>query len=185
MENLKKDLIQAAKEIYELGLVIGQVGNISTRDGNEILITAHGASLRHLKDEDIVTIDLSCEVVSGNKEPAAEKWMHAEIYKNRDDVKAIVHTHSPYASAFAYLKKELLPVNPEAEYILGKVPVIPHFVPGTKELAEATARYLTKAKVALLERHGVIVAGADLAEAINLSELIEEVAKINYLINNL
>ncbi|MDI6821501.1 MAG: class II aldolase/adducin family protein [Actinomycetota bacterium] len=186
MEGYKEEIIQAAKEVYEKGLVIGRVGNISCRvDEGRILISSTGACLGKLSERDLVVLDSEGEKLEGEEEPSTEKWVHIEIYKARPDVNAIVHTHSPYASALAYLKKSLRPVNPEGEYILGRVPVVPPFVYGTRELAEAVRDHLRLGKAALLEMHGVVTVGEDLNEAVNIAELVEEVARINYLIEML
>lgn len=185
MQAFKKQLVQAAREVYERRLVTAQVGNLSLKEKDKVLISATGTSLGYLTEKDVVVINLAGEIIEGTQEPSAEKLMHLAIYQARHDITAIVHTHSPYASAFGCLKKDLEPVNPESEYLLGKVSIVPHFVPNTKELAEAVARHLADSNVCLLERHGVVSVGKDMREAANLAELVEEAAKINYIIQTL
>jgi ribulose-5-phosphate 4-epimerase/fuculose-1-phosphate aldolase len=107
------------------------------------------------------------------------------LYNARDDIGAIVHTHSAYASAFGYLRKQMAPVNPESEYVLGNVPIVPPCMYGTEELADSVQSRLADGKVALLCGHGVVAVGADLKEAVYVAELVEEIAKINYLVATL
>lgn len=186
MESHFNELVRAAEKIYSKGLVNANIGNISCRVGDKVLISVLGAPLDRLdQDGNVVVIDLTGNVLEGEKEPSSEKMMHLSLYNARDDIGAVIHTHSSYASAFGYLKKEIYPVNPESEYVLRKVPIVPPFMYGTKELAESVRLHLKEGKAALLAGHGVVTVGIDLNEAVYVAELIEETAKINYLVATL
>ncbi len=186
MEEIIKEFIEVAHEVFRKGLVTGSVGNISTRlNGERILISSSHSFLGHLTQNDLVIVNLDGEKIEGSKEPSLEKLIHLEIYKGREDVKAIIHTHSPYASVYGFLGKELMQVNPESEYLLGKVPLVPPFISGSRELAESVRAHLGNFRAVLLEKHGVIAVGGSLYEALNIAELVEEVAKINYLVDTL
>lgn len=180
----REDLIKIARRIYERGLVTAQAGNLSCRlRGDRILIKATGASLGFLTDEDLVVLDIDGRKVEGEKEPSCEWRMHLAIYKSRPDAQAVVHTHSVYASVLAYLKRHIKPVNPESHYILGDIPIVPYFKFGTEELAQAVTERLGRSKAVLLESHGAVVLGEDLQEAYFMAELVEEVAKMTYLVD--
>jgi len=186
METYFNEIVQAAKKIYSKGLVNANIGNISCRVGDKVIISALGAPLDSLdQDDNLVVIDLMGNKLKGAKDPSSERLMHLNLYNSREDIGAVIHTHSTYASAFGYLKKEIYPVNPESEYLLQKVPIIPPFMYGTKELADAVERHLKEGKAALLAGHGVVTVGNDLREAVYIAELIEETAKINYLVATL
>jgi L-fuculose-phosphate aldolase len=185
---LLKDLVFCAREVEREGLVIGSVGNISARlNENTFYISSHSSYLGRITEEEFVKVNLLGEKLSDSPyEPSSELWMHIEIYRNRDDAGAIVHTHSPYASTYAVLKRQLKPVNPESMYKLGEIPIVPYFPSGTKEFARAVASVFKKGiKVALLERHGVVTVGETVYEALNYAELVEEIARINYLVDTL
>jgi len=180
------NLIEAGKRIYEKGLVVGTSGNISCKlDEGRILITAAGTCLGNLADGDLVVVNLKGKVTKGFKNPSSETQMHLKIYKAYRNIKAVVHTHSPYASAYAYLAKELKSVNPESEMLLGEVPVAPYFPHGTIKLAEAVCETIKERNAVLMEKHGVVAIGKNIAQAEELAELVEETAKINYLVEML
>jgi len=186
MESHFNELVQAAKKIYSKGLVHSNIGNISCRVGEKVLISALGAPLDSLDQEGNVAVtDLNGNLLEGEKEPSSEKLMHLSLYNARDDIGAVIHTHSAYASAFGYLKKGIYPVNPESVYLLRKVPIVPPFMYGTQELADSVQKHLKEGKAALLSGHGIITVGEDLKEAVHIAELIEETAKINYLVATL
>lgn len=183
-----EDLVFCAHEMEREGLIIGSVGNISARiDENTFYISSHSSYLGRITENEFVKVNLLGEKIDeSNFEPSSELWMHVEIYRTRPDIGAIVHTHSPYASAYAFLKRPLKPVNPESTYKLGEMPIVSYFPSGTREFAKAVANSLKpKINVALLERHGVVATGKTVYEALNYAELIEEIARINYLVDTL
>ena len=104
------EIINVSNEIYNKGLVSGKAGNISKRikasTGDIVAITPTLKSLSDLKEEDIVLVDMDGNLLTKGK-PSSEVGMHLEIYKKRDDVNAIVHTHSTYATGFAFSNKNL------------------------------------------------------------------------------
>jgi L-fuculose-phosphate aldolase len=185
---LAEKLVFCAHEMEREGLIIGSVGNISGRiDEKTIMISSHSSYLGRLKKDELVAVNLLGEKVDETGfEPSSELWMHIEIYRAREDVNCVIHTHSPYASAYAVLKRELKPVNPESMYKLGHIPIVPYFPSGTREFARAVATaFKPGVKAVLLERHGVVTVGENPLEALNYAELVEEIARINYLVDTL
>ncbi len=186
IEMIADELVQVGHEMERKGLIIGSVGNISARVNRDtILISSRSSFLGRLKREELIPMSTAGEkLVDSSLEPSSELFMHLEIYRRRRDIGAIVHTHSPYASAYAFLKRPLRAVNPESQYVLGKIPIISFFPSGTKELALAVANKLVSpVRVALMEKHGVISVGESAMQALNLAEMLEETARINFLID--
>ncbi|MDO8886579.1 class II aldolase/adducin family protein [Candidatus Oleimmundimicrobium sp.] len=180
------NLIEAGKRIYDKNLVVGTSGNISCKlDEGRILITAAGTCLGNLTDGDLVVVNLKGKVVKGHKNPSSEMQMHLKIYDTYRNIKAVIHTHSPYASAFAYLAKPLKTVNPESEMLLGEVAVSPYRPQGSVGLAEVVCETIKGRNAVLMEKHGVVTIGKNTARAVELAELVEETAKINYLVEML
>jgi len=164
----------------ELGLVRGSSGNVSLRRGDLILITPSGIPYRWLHPKQVIAIELSSgDKFSGYGEPSSEWRMHLSIYRAREDVRAVVHTHSPYATAASF-RKHLPVFHDEGKMLFGdEVPVSEHAPPGSWALAEAVAEALGKrGKVALIARHGAVAVGRTLTEALLLAEKLEEAATV-------
>lgn len=183
MKNNIQEIIDVGNNIYAKNLVSGKSGNISKRIkgsyGDVIAITPTLKSLSQLKPEDIVLVDFDGNVLTEGK-PSSEVNMHLEIYKRRDDVNGIVHTHSPYATGFAFSKKKIKRLEGfgaiKSEYLKD----IEYFKPGSKELAEAASEALKTEDAIILKNHGVIATGETVKEAAALVEFVEEIAKTQF-----
>ncbi len=183
-----EQICKVGKRIYDRGLVSAFGGNISTRVGDAVLITATGSILGELTMQDIVEVSMDGEIMSKGKKPSSELLMHLEVYRTRKDARAVVHTHSPVAVSYAVVGKEIEPLTPEAKMALGSVPLIKYYPSGSQELANATAQSLEKYKDRnsfLLGKHGVLAVGEDLVEAFHRAELVEELAKVNFYVETL
>ena len=170
--------------IYNKNLISGKSGNISSRinaaSGDIIAITPTLKSLAGLKAEDIVLIDLDGNILSDGK-PSSEVNMHLEIYKKRDDVNAIVHTHSPYATGFAFSDKKIKRLEGFGEIKKPYLPSIEYEKPGSSELAESASKGIGDSDVLVLKNHGVICVGENLKEAESLAVFVEESAKTQFI----
>ena len=177
------EIINVSNEIYDKGLVSGKAGNISARfkgeNGDIVAITPTLKSLADLKEEDIVLVDENGKNLTKGK-PSSEVIMHLEIYKNKPDVYGIAHTHSPYATGFAFSNKKIKRLEGfgaiKSEYIKD----IEYFKPGSKELADAASEALKDEDVIVLKNHGVIATGETVKEAATLVEFVEEIAKTQF-----
>ncbi|CEO88458.1 class II aldolase/adducin family protein [Syntrophaceticus schinkii] len=154
-------VLETGKIIINSGLVSGTWGNISVRLSNpdSFLITPSGVPYHELTAEDLVIIDLQGEVLAGRLKPSSETPLHAAIYRARQDINGIVHTHSSYASVFTVTRKPLPPVLEEMAQLLGgDVRVAPYAPAGTDELAAAAVRcsWGTVSAVFVLANHGVV-----------------------------
>lgn len=184
----REKVAAAARKMAALGLVTGSSGNVSLRVGERILITPSGIPYEELDPRQIAVLEFS---ELGTPHPArvtgvpSSEWrMHMAIYRAREDVRAVVHTHSPYATAASF-GKALSVVHAEGKLLFGEVvPVSRHAPPGTWALAEAVARALGEGKAVLIARHGAVAVGSTLTEALFLAEKLEEVAQIALLRTN-
>ena len=183
------EIINVSNEIYNKGLVSGKAGNISKRikasTGDIVAITPTLKSLSDLKEEDIVLVDMDGNLLTKGK-PSSEVGMHLEIYKKRDDVNAIVHTHSTYATGFAFSNKDLKRLEGFGEIKNPYVASIEYAKPGTVELAKNAGEDIKNEDVLILKNHGVICVSDDLNEAKLLAVFVESAKTqfVTYMLNS-
>ena len=184
------EIISVSNEIYDKGLVSGKAGNISKRIkssiGDVVAITPTLTSLSNMKEEDIILVDMDGNVLTKGK-PSSEVNMHLEIYKKRPDVNAIVHTHSTYATGFAFSNKRLKRLEGFGQIKNEFIPYIEYEKPGSAELAKKASENIIDEDVLILKKHGVICVGDSLKEAKLLAVFIEESAKtqfVTYMLNS-
>ncbi len=182
--NIKEEICFIGKRMYERGLVASNDGNISVRTENGILVTPTLTSKGYMKEEDLVLIDMDCNILAGTKKPTSEAKLHIEVYKNRPDINAVVHSHSPYACAFAINRKA---VNerymPEAIMTLGVIQVADYAKPSSMELAKSILPFIENHNGVLLANHGPVTWGKSLLEAYNFMEQLEFYCKTVILAN--
>ncbi len=160
-KNTKQEILYWAERLYQKGMSPYTSGNISLRVQKGILISSSGVCLNDMQEEDIVLTDFSGNLIEGNKKPSSEKIMHTEIYKKREDINAIIHSHCPIITAFAVAGVEIKkPILPDFALLCDKVPLIPYYCPSSVELASSVGEYFEKYSMVLLKNHGVVV-GAD------------------------
>jgi L-fuculose-phosphate aldolase len=179
LDELKKEFVKTSREAYTRGLISGSGGNLSARipGSKQILIKPSEASLREPR---LLLIDFKGNVIEGTGKPSIERFLHIGIYTVRPDVGAVIHTHSPAATAFAVVGKEIPMITAPASIILRKCPLIGYAPPGSKRLAEYVVSTFkdTSVKTALLQNHGAIAVGKNLTDALNNADLLEDTAKI-------
>jgi L-fuculose-phosphate aldolase len=178
-------LVKAGRELHDQGLVRGTSGNISSKipGTNTFLIKASGASMKLLKPEELVLVDLQGNKIRGEMNTSLETPMHAAVYLARSDVQAVVHTHAPLATAFGIAKTEIVPLQVEMFMLLPNgVPIIPFAHPGSKALADVVQKKITDYDAVILENHGVVTVGSTIETACNLNEMVEEAAKIQLVV---
>lgn len=190
MKKNVQEIIDVGNNIYKKNLVSGKSGNISKRiktaNGDIVAITPTLKSLANLKPEDIVIVDFDGNTLTSGK-PSSEVNMHLEIYKKRDDVNGIVHTHSPYATGFAFSNKKIKRLEGFGEIKNLYLPDIEYEKPGSAELAKSASEGIGDSDVLVLKNHGVICVSENLKEAESLAVFVEESAKtqfITYMLNS-
>jgi L-fuculose-phosphate aldolase len=171
-------LIAIGREIVQSGLVQGSGGNLSYRDGDTIHITASGANLVALTAEDFVAVTAEGQTASPRK-PSSEFLLHRAVYATLPWARVVLHAHPPKAISLGALGRNLPALTPDFYLRLGQcVPLVPYLTPTTQEFADAAGKAIAGQRAALLQNHGVIVAGADVASALLRLQLLEEAAGI-------
>lgn len=184
-DNVSK-LIEVCNKLYDRELASGKSGNVSIRLGNYIAITPTLKAMNDLNENDIVLVDMKSNVLTKGK-PSSEVGMHLAIYKKRSDVNAIIHTHSPYTTGFAFSDKKIKRLEGFGEINNPYVASIEYEKPGSDELALNASEAIKNEDVLVLKNHGVICVGKDLNETESLAIFIEESAKtqfVSYMLNS-
>lgn len=175
---IKQQIIEIGKRLYSRNLTIGTSGNISVKTEDGIYITVSGTCLSDLKEDEIVLINFDGNEMNGGK-ASSEKMLHAEIYKLRPDVKAIIHTHPEYLTSFAACHKKLdEPIMSENILYFEDIPVAEYAMPSSKELVSNTVKYLKDRNVVMMANHGAISVAEDLKQAFVKMETAEYYAKV-------
>jgi L-fuculose-phosphate aldolase len=174
--SLRAALAEAAREVARRGLVTGTAGNVSVRDGAQLLVTPTGRDLATLAAEDIVALDAEGRV-AGHGRPTSEWRLHHAVLAARPGLAAVVHTHSPAATAASALRRNIPAVHYTVIAAGGPdIPCAPYATPGSDALAVAAAGALASRDACLLAHHGVVAAAATLAGAVGLAQMVEELA---------
>lgn len=179
---LKKQIVEIGKRIWQRGYVASNDGNITVMlNDDELLTTPTGISKGFMTTDMIIKCDKKGNVISGNSKyrPSSEVKMHLEVYKERPDIKSVVHAHPPYATSFAVAG---IPLNkcvlPEAIIVIGAVPIAPYGLPSTMEIPDAIRPLIKNSDAILLENHGALTLGSDLLNAFHKMETLEHTANI-------
>lgn len=179
-QNIKVNVQRIAQKSSMEGLVAGTSGNVSCYDREEELlyITPSNLDYREMGPEDIMVIRLDGSVVEGKHKPSSEWRLHAEIYKHKEEVNSVIHTHSPYATGFAIVGERIPLVLVEMlPFLGGDIPVAEFGLPGTDEVGIHAANAMKCRNAALLENHGVAAAGKTVEQAYLRAVYVEDAAK--------
>ena len=181
---IKKQICDIGKRIYDRGMVAANDGNISVKiSDNEFLCTPTGVSKGFMTPEYICKVDKDGNTIqaNGNFRPSSEIKMHMRVYKCRPDVGSVVHAHPSYATSFAIAGIPLTqPIMPEAVIALGCVPIAPYGTPSTMEIPDAVEKFLPYYDAVLLESHGALTWSTDLLAAYHKMESVEFYAELLY-----
>jgi L-fuculose-phosphate aldolase len=180
-DQLRRDIVEVGRRLYERGFVASNDGNISIRlDDRRILTTPRSVSKGFMTPEMMVVVDHDGKKIAGERDASTELLMHLEVYRHRPDVKAVVHAHPPLATGFAVAG---IPLNRAvlAEVIttLGSIPIADYGTPSTRELPDAVRRYITAHDGLLLANHGALTVGHEVFAAYYKMETVEHFAKIS------
>lgn len=184
VQKLREEVIKAGLKLKEYGLITLTGGNVSGRDTQTglIAITPSGMEYDKLTLEDIVIVDLDGNIIDGERKPSTDLITHLQIYRAKDNINGIIHTHSSYASCFAVLNQSIPVVcTTMANEVGGEVLVASYAPVGSKELGENIIDKIRKQKAVLLQNHGVFTYGEDVHHALVAAVMLEDAAKVYYL----
>lgn len=184
---IKQDICEIGRRLYNKGFAAANDGNITVRiSDNEVLCTPTMHSKGFLKPEDISTIDMTGKQIAGAKKRSSEALLHLEIYKQRADVKSVVHCHPPHATAFA-IAREPIPqcVLPEVEVFLGDVPITKYETPGGQGFADTILPFVSKTNVIILANHGTVSYGESVERAYWWTEILDAYCRMLMLAKDL
>lgn len=176
-------IVEAARSLNALGLNQGTSGNISLRDGADMLVTPSGASYASMTPEMIARMPLAGDGEwEGPLAPSSEWRMHRDILRAREDVTAVVHTHSTYATTLAALRRDI----PAVHYMIGifraaRIRCTAYAPFGTQALSDLAVQGLGRAHGVLLGNHGMVALGESLDRAMWRAVELEALARLAYL----
>lgn len=181
MISIQQEICSFSKKLIDQGLNHAATGNISVREENFFYITPSGIPGDLLTSKDIVKCKIGInekEISEMSLKPSSEWQFHQDIYFNRDDVQAIIHTHSCYASAVSALRDSIPSFNYMVALFGGKtINCSDYELFGTKQLSNKILKALGSQKGCLIANHGSVVVSEDLENAFYLSQELEHLAK--------
>lgn len=178
---LRAQIIDTCRRMEASGLNRGTSGNVSCRDGDHFLVTPSGVPVEKMTPAGIVAVAFDGHVIGPGK-PSSEWHFHRDILQSRPDIHAVVHTHSPHATALACLREDLPPFHYMIAIAGGdSVRCAPYALFGTEALSQHAVAALDGRKACLLANHGLIALGRDLDEALSIAVEIESLCE-QYLI---
>ena len=184
---LREDICLLAKSLFDRGLTHGSTGNISARteDGG-LLVSPTGTSFGRLDPGRLSRFDAMGQHISGDK-PTKEMPLHSAFYATRSTARAVVHLHSCHSVAWSMMPEVdeddfLPPLTPYAIMKLGRVKLLPFFLPGDPAMGDAVRGLAGKRSAVMLANHGPVVAGKTVEAACNAIEELEETAKLAMLL---
>jgi ribulose-5-phosphate 4-epimerase/fuculose-1-phosphate aldolase len=186
-QQLRSQIAELGKSLYDRGIAHGSAGNISARlDDGCWLLTPTNSCLGRLDPAQISKLDASGRLVSGDP-PSKEAFLHLAMYQERPASAAVVHLHSLHAVAVSCLADidaddVFPPITAYAVMQVGKLALAPYYPPGDASLADAVRKLATKHHAVLLANHGPVVAGTSLSAAINAIEELEQTAHLMLLL---
>lgn len=177
---LKEDICEIGRRVYNKGFAAANDGNISIRVGEDAVLCSPTMICKgFMKPEDICAVDMNGDQIAGKRKRTSEILLHLEIMRNRPDVKACVHCHPPHATAFA-VANEAIPqcILPEIEVFMGEIPVAPYETPGGQEFASTVTPFLKSTNTIILKNHGTISFGKTVEEAYWKTEILDAYCRI-------
>jgi L-fuculose-phosphate aldolase len=177
MYQTKKKVAKASHYIYKQGLAPGKSGNVSMRKDDYIAITPTRKSLRDIASESVALVSLDGKILSEEVIPSSELELHLSIYRERNDVEGIVHTHSPYATGFALAGKKIHRLEGFGIVNKSYLETVDYATPGSSKLAQIIVKGIKTEDILILKGHGVVCVGPSLDEAVLMAEWVEKSAE--------
>ncbi len=179
---LKKMIIEIGRRLWLREYVAANDGNITVKlNDKEILTTPTGVSKGFMTPDMIIKMTTDGKILSKSTKfkPSSEVKVHLEVYRERKDVKSVIHAHPPYCTSFAVAGIPLDKcVLPEAIIVIGSVPIAEYGTPSTMELPQSIIPHIKSSDAILLANHGALTVGPDLISAYHRMETLEHTARI-------
>jgi L-fuculose-phosphate aldolase len=181
LHELKLDIVQIGKMMYERRFIVAGDGNISIKVSEDVILATPTALCKGLLTPDqIVTIDRNGQVVNSDYQPSSEIKMHLAAYQTRPDIAAVVHAHPPISTGFAVAGIPLDQlILAEMVVNFGAIPLAPYHSPSTAELATSVAETVRCYDAVLMANHGVMTIGPDVMTAYQRLEMVEQFATVS------
>jgi L-fuculose-phosphate aldolase len=180
----RKEVAKFMRRLYKHNLTTTSGGNVSMKISDDlIVITPSATDKGTMKWEEVGIMTLKGENLTPDLKPSIESEMHISIY-NKKDVRAIVHAHPTFATAFTAMKNKInINLTAEARAILKEPVFVPYALMGTKKLAELVSKYIDKSDILLLENHGILTVGKNLLQAFDKIEVLENAARMTLIVD--
>lgn len=194
LENLKKEVCEANIELFKRGLIIFTWGNVSAIDEKSelVVIKPSGVPYENMKPNDMVVLNLKGEIIEGKLKPSSDTKTHLELYRNFKEIKAIAHTHSTYATAFAQAGKEIeILGTTAADYFYESIKLsrdlredeMNEYELNTgKVIVESLKdKDILASPAILVKSHAPFIFGKNIFDAVHNAVVLEEIAKMNFI----
>ncbi len=184
LENLKQLVCSLHQELPRHGLAVWTGGNLSARDPQTglVVIKPSGVRYEQLRPEMHVVVDSAGKVVEGSLKPSSDTASHLYVYRHRPDVNGIVHTHSPYATAFAAIGRPIpCCLTAIADEFGGPIPCADFALIGGEEIGQQIVTHIGTSPAVLLKSHGVFTVGKDAEAAVKAAVMVEDAARTVWL----
>ena len=176
---LREQAYQLNMELPKNNLVTWTGGNVSVRDPETSLVAIKPSGIRYedLTPDSMVVLDLQGNVLEGQYKPSSDTYTHLYLYRQRPDVNGVVHTHSPFATAFAALGKAIPVYLPAmGDEFGGPIPCGRFALIGDEEIGKAIMEVIGDSRAVLLKNHGVFTVGRSGENAVKAAVMVEDIA---------
>ena len=180
LDELRAEICRLHAELPRNGLVTWTSGNISGRDLQTGLVVIKPSGIRYedLTPENMVVVDLDGKVIEGNHKPSSDTTSHLYVYHHRPEVNGIVHTHSPFATAWAAVGKPIPPaLTAICDEFGGPIPVGSYARIGGDEIGQEIVRSIGESPAILMKNHGVFTIGKTPESAVKAAIMVEDAAR--------
>lgn len=183
LRNSKEKVCVANKALKENQLVKWTSGNVSYRDPGTgyVVIKPSGIHFEDLTPDKMVVVDLDGNVIEGGYKPSVDTTSHLVVYRNREDINSVIHTHSPFATSFALRGKSIPTYSTTAANIFGEgVPCSDFASIGEEEIGQQIVNNIGNSSAILLKSHGVFTIGKTIEKALKAAVILEEIAEYTH-----
>jgi L-ribulose-5-phosphate 4-epimerase len=180
LENIRQELVRLHLELPKNNLVTWTSGNVSIRDPQSglVVIKPSGITYEDLRAEHFVVLDVNGKVIEGTLKPSSDTASHLYIYRHRPEVNGVVHTHSPYATAFAAVGKPIpVYLTAQADEFGGPIPCAGFGLIGGEDIGKLVVENIGSSAACLLKNHGVFTIGPSGKAAVKAAVMVEDISR--------